>query len=159
MGNKRKVTLTLMFGLGLTTAFAQESANASGGNATGSGGSVAYSIGQTVYTYETGFNGNTSQGVQQPYEIYSVGIDEDQSYISVATFPNPTLNYIMLEIIDYSIEEIEYLLIDIEGKIIQNKSIHNSHTKIDLSTYSKGIYFIKIIKESKEISTFKIIKN
>jgi hypothetical protein len=40
-----------------------------GGEATGSGGSVSYSVGQVVYTTNTGINGSVAQGVQQPYEF------------------------------------------------------------------------------------------
>jgi hypothetical protein len=154
-----KSTLTLLFGMGLTTVFAQESANASGGDASGSGGKVAYSIGQTVYTYASGTNGNTSQGVQQPYEIYSVGVDEELSNIFLMAYPNPTSDYLTLELLDYSNEKIEYQLIDIEGRVILSKPINNSQTQVDLNSYSTGIYFIKVIKESQEIRTFKIIKN
>jgi TRAP-type uncharacterized transport system substrate-binding protein len=39
-------------------AQAQENANTSGGVATGSGGTVAYSIGQVAYTTNTGSNGS-----------------------------------------------------------------------------------------------------
>ena len=52
--NKLSPILLLVTGLlwaGL--AQAQESANASGGDATGSGGTVAYSVGQVVYTTNT----------------------------------------------------------------------------------------------------------
>ena len=159
MSKKRKVTLTFLLGLGLSPVFAQESANASGGDASGSGGTVAYSIGQTVYTYESGTNGNTNQGVQQPYEIYSVGIAEDLSTISLTTYPNPTSNYLVLEFTDYSNEKMEYQLIDLNGKTIIKNTITDSKTQIDLNNYSKGTYLIKVIKELKEIRTFKIIKN
>jgi hypothetical protein len=160
MSNKRTATLTLLFGLSLSPVFAQESANASGGDALGSGGgTVAYSIGQTVYTYESGTNGNTSQGVQQPYEIYSVGIDEDLSTISLITYPNPTSDYLVLEFAEYVNEKMEYHLIDLEGKIILSHSIINALTQVDLSAYPKGVYLIKVIKELKVIKSFKIIKN
>ena len=47
--------------------FSQESINASGSEATGSGGTVSYSVGQVFYSSQTGTNGNTlSEGVQQP---------------------------------------------------------------------------------------------
>ena len=106
-----------------------------------------------------GTDGNTNQGVQQPYEIYSVGIDESMTTISLITYPNPTTDYLVLEFTDYSNEKMEYHLIDLNGKTIIKNSISSSKTQIDLNTYSKGIYFIKIIKELKEIKTFKIIKN
>lgn len=156
---KRAFQLLIAFGLGISSGYAQESANASGSDASGSGGSVTYSIGQAVYTYASGTNGNINQGVQQPYEVYSVGIEEDMKTISLITYPNPTADYLVLEFTDYSDEKMEYQLIDLNGKIIINNSISSSKTQIDLNNYSKGTYLIKIIKELKEIKTFKIIKN
>ena len=71
-------------------AQAQESANASGGDATGSGGTIAYSIGQVVYTTYTGSSGSVAQGVQHAYEIFTVDIEETTLSISLIAFPNPT---------------------------------------------------------------------
>ena len=48
---------------------AQEIPIASGAVATGIGGSSSYTVGQVVYTTNTGSNGSVAQGVQQPYEI------------------------------------------------------------------------------------------
>ena len=79
-----KLGALLMLGLGLTGLQAQESVNATGGNAQGSGGSVSYSVGQLFYLIITGETGSVSEGVQQPYEISVVtavveagGIDRD----------------------------------------------------------------------------------
>ncbi len=46
---------------------AQEVISASGGNATGSGGSVSYSVGQLFFMTHTGADGSVAEGVQQPY--------------------------------------------------------------------------------------------
>ncbi|MGC8754863.1 MAG: hypothetical protein ACP5QJ_07625, partial [Thermosulfidibacteraceae bacterium] len=74
---KLKLSAVLLLGLGLTGLQAQESVNATGGNASGNGGTVAYSVGQVVYTTNTGTNGSVAQGVQQPFEISVVsGIEE-----------------------------------------------------------------------------------
>ncbi|MDY2585962.1 T9SS type A sorting domain-containing protein [Winogradskyella aquimaris] len=48
--------------------FSQENISTSGGEATGSGGAVSYSIGQVVYSTYIGSNGTLSEGVQQPQE-------------------------------------------------------------------------------------------
>ena len=74
---KLKLSAVLLLGLGLTGLQAQESVNATGGNASGSGGSASYSVGQVVYTNNTGTSGSVAQGVQQPFEISVVtGIEE-----------------------------------------------------------------------------------
>ena len=75
MKNKSKPILLFAISLSTSVFLAQESANVSGGEATGSGGTVSYTIGQVAYTNHTGTNGNINQGVQQPYEIYLVGIN------------------------------------------------------------------------------------
>lgn len=69
---------------------AQESANSTGGDATGSGGTVAYSVGQVVYTTNTSSNGSEAQGVQHAYEIYTLGVEENEINSSLIAFPNPT---------------------------------------------------------------------
>ena len=66
---KLKLSIVLLLGIGLTVLQAQNTIPASGGNATGTGGSVSYTVGQIVYTKSAGSNGSSAQGVQQPYEI------------------------------------------------------------------------------------------
>ncbi len=61
----------LIIGLSVSS-YAQESAHAAGGDISGSGGSVAYSVGQVVYTAHAGVSGIEAQGVQQRYEIAKV---------------------------------------------------------------------------------------
>ena len=60
--------LTVVCLFGLAQIFqAQNIIPASGGNATGSGGTVSYTVGQIVYVTDTGNTGSVIQGVQQPY--------------------------------------------------------------------------------------------
>lgn len=56
--------------LGQTGLYAQTSILASGGDNSGSGGSVSYSVGQVFYTTNTGTSGSVEQGVQHPFEFY-----------------------------------------------------------------------------------------
>jgi hypothetical protein len=86
-------------------AQAQESVNASGGDATGTSGTVAYSVGQVVYTSNTGSTGSVAQGVQQSYEIFMVGIKETELNISLSVFPNPTSDNLTLQISNYNHEK------------------------------------------------------
>jgi len=157
--NRKELYITLLLGIGISVCQAQESANASGGVASGIGGTVAYSIGQVAYTYESGSNGDISHGVQQPYEIYAVGLEEESNNISLAVFPNPSSDYLTLKFDDYSNELMDYQIFDLNGKLIKNERINMDQTQIDLTSFVNGTYFIEIIKESKKIQAFKIIKN
>lgn len=63
------LSVIVLFCLGITNTFAQQANASSGAVASGSGGSVSYSVGQLVIKTETGSAGSVAQGVQQPYEI------------------------------------------------------------------------------------------
>ena len=109
MRHKRLILSTvLMLGLGLTGLQAQESVNATGSNASGSGGSASYSVGQVVYTTNTGTNGSMAQGVQQPYEILvATGLEEAKSInLTVSAYPNPTTDYLTLEVKDFELSNL-----------------------------------------------------
>jgi hypothetical protein len=159
--NKSRHILLLATGLlwaGL--AQAQESANASGGDATGSGGTVAYSIGQVVYTTNTGSSGSVAQGVQHAYEIFTVSIEETTLKISLTLFPNPTTENLTLLISDYNNEKLAYQLFDVQGKLLSNGQVTAKQTQINTSTLPPATYFINVVnQENKKVQSFKIIKN
>ena len=64
MKQQRKI-LSIFFLLGFCLAIVQgqQTIPATGGNASGSGGSVSYSVGQILYSTFSGTNGTVVQGV------------------------------------------------------------------------------------------------
>lgn len=163
---KKRLKLSALFllGLGLTGIQAQEiheTIPATGGNAFGSGGTVSYSVGQIVYTNNTGTNGSVSQGVQQPYEISIVTeLEETQGInLSVTVFPNPTTDYLTLSTGNFDNKNLSFHLYDINGKMIQESKINVSETKISMTDLPPATYFLKVTVNQKEVKTFKIVKN
>ena len=141
-------------------AQAQESVNASGGDATGSGGTVAYSVGQVVYTTNNGSTGNVAQGVQHAYEIFPVDNMETTMNISLTAFPNPITDYLTLQISDFKNETLWYQLIDLQGKLISNGQVTAKQTQINTSTLPPASYFVNVVtQKNKQVQSFKIIKN
>ena len=139
---------------------AQDAVVSTGGDASGSGGTAAYSVGQVIYTTNTSSSGTISEGVQQAYEIYSVGIIETKLNISLLIFPNPTNNKITLQIQDYNNEKLTYHLFDVQGKLLINKAIISNQTQINMSDLPSATYFINVVsQENKKVQSFKIIKN
>ena len=153
------VATLLFFTFSHSTVSAQESVNATGGDASGSGGSASYSIGQVVYTTNTGTSGSVAPGVQQPYEISIVtGIGEAKA-IMLSAYPNPTINYLTLSIAEFDVSNLSYQMFDMQGKLLQTNKLTGTETQIDMSRYVPSAYFVKVIQGSREIKTFKIIKN
>ena len=162
MRHKRlKLSAVLLLGLGLTGLQAQTSVNATGTNASGSGGTVSYSVGQVVYTTNTGTSGSVAQGVQQPFEISVVtGIEEAKGInLSVSAYPNPTTDYLTLSISEFEISNLTYQLYDISGKLLQSEKITGNQTNIVMSNLVPANYFVKVIAGNQLIKEFKIIKN
>jgi hypothetical protein len=140
--------------------FAQESSNSAGGDASGAGGSVAYSIGQVVYTTNTGSNGSVAQGVQHAYEIFSVGIHETELTIALNVYPNPTADKLTLEINDFGNKNLAYQLTDVQGKLLLEGQVEGVQTILDIHSLAKATYFVHVLlQDNKRIQSFKIIKN
>ena len=156
----KKINLTaLLLGLVIITQ-AQQVTNATGGNASGSGGSVAYSVGQAVYTAYIGSNGSIAQGVQQAYEISSIsGVEDYQINLSMHAYPNPTTDYLTLKVESKNLQDITYQLFDLNGKLIESEKISHATETICVENLPSATYVLKVNKNNKEIKTFKIIKN
>lgn len=154
-----RVAALLTFTFSLSTVTAQESVNATGGDASGSGGSTSYSVGQVVYTTNTGTSGSEAQGVLQPFEISVVLGIEEADIIKLSAYPNPTIDNLTLTIEEFELSNLSYQLYDMQGRLLQSKKLTDTKTQINMSNYGTSVYFVKIIQENKEIKTFKIIKN
>ena len=158
--NKSKPT-ALLVAILLSASFAQaqESANASGGDATGSGGTVAYSVGQVVYTTNTGSTGSLAQGVQQAYVILNLGINETAMNMTLTAFPNPTAENLTLQISDYNNEKLAYQLFDMQGKLVSNGQIVAQQTFINMNSLPTATYFVYVVnQENQKVQSFKIVK-
>lgn len=158
---KIKLSVLLLLGFGLTGLQAQEVIPTTGGNASGSGGSVSYTVGQTVYTTNTATNGSVSQGIQQPYEISVVSgieIGKDIS-LSCSVFPNPATDIVRLKVENYLSENLSYQLYDINGSLLEDIKIEGSETSVVLNNLLPSTYFLRVIQGIMVVKVFKIIKN
>lgn len=142
------------------TIYSQESLSASGGNASGSGGTSSYSVGQLVYTTNEGSNGSLSQGIQQSIELFSLSNHDFKGLaLKLATYPNPTTNYIVLQLKDSDLKGLTYEMYDMLGKTITKGLAQKETTQIAMQHLEAGTYVLKVNQNNKELKTFKIIKN
>ena len=151
--------LLTIFSFDLVAQATHNVLSASGGDASGTGGSVAYSLGQVVYTTNIGTSGSIAQGIEQAYEIYSVGINDSKLAISLSIFPNPTSDFLILKIQDYLNENLRFQLVDENGKLISNDQITALETQIEMRALARASYFLNILKNNEIMQSFKIIKN
>ena len=158
---KKTKMLLLFLGIATTSLYAQEAVPATGGEASGTGGTFSYTVGQVLYNTNSGTSNSEAQGVQQPYEIsIVVGIEAQQGIrLSCQVYPNPSTNYLVLEVENYDLKDLHYQLLDVSGKLLKSKRIESTTSTISMKDYVPSVYLLQVISESTIIQTFKIIKN
>ena len=129
-----------------------------GGTATGSGGTVTYTVGQiAVQTYSNG-TFTISEGVQQPYEIQIIGVDDYPGItLNAMVYPNPTVGNVQLTINNEQLEG-EVKVFDMNGKFLFSKRIERQNTEIPMSDLATGTYFVNVLDGTQVLKTFKVVK-
>lgn len=140
---------------------AQKAPTSAGGDISGPGGSVSYSVGQVSYTSIIGSAGTIQQGVQQPHQItVETLVDEAAKLnLNIVAYPNPTANFLMVRTENHDAQKISYQLIDMSGKLLRNGILTGEETSLPVENLAPAAYILRIFSSSDEIKTIKIIKN
>jgi CRISPR/Cas system-associated endoribonuclease Cas2 len=159
--NKIKLIVLLFLVVEFPGMQAQEATTTAGGNISGGGGSVCYSVGQVGYTNNTGTNGSVAQGVQQPFKIAVVTSLYEAKGITIqySVYPNPVTDILILKINSELSSLYMVSLYDINGRCLEVKKIIGIETDIDMKNRLPATYFLKVTDGNIVVKTFKIIKN
>jgi hypothetical protein len=154
----KKVFKFLLFFFIAIAANAQQGNVLSGGNAVGNAGSVTFSIGQVAYINSGNANGSVTQGVQQPFEISVVGVNEFPDInLSMNVYPNPSASILNLSIENIDVQSLSFQLFDVQGKEILNRKITQELSTIEVTNFANGNYFLKISEAKTVLKTFQVI--
>jgi hypothetical protein len=156
-----KKTVTACMLLAVAFTYAQKSPVTAGGEATGSGGTSSYSIGQLAYANIATDKLSENQGIQQAYEIMEVTEKTAllPSRLEFTVYPNPTEDVVNVAIANYEQEKVSYQLISATGQLLIATQASEDTTPISMKNAAAGIYFIQVIQNEQPIKTFKIIKH
>lgn len=138
-----------------STLFAQQNTVTTGGNV----GNVSYTVGQTTFTIISGSGGTANLGVQQPYEVTPVGINDPRISLLTKVFPNPTANQLVLQAKMSTVKELTYFLYNNNGKQLLTGKTLKDETVIPLVKLPSATYLLKVVTPEKKSVTYKIIKN
>lgn len=116
-------------------------------------------VGKQTYRATVTITENNMSNTQVDFEIGEAVISATKEVIeksSVGVFPNPAKNYVNIN----ASQKINNIRItDLAGKILFNNAIvDNSNYKVDVSNFSKGIYFYQLALQNGKISTGKFVK-
>ncbi len=140
---------------------AQQASVSSGGNGSGTGGSFAYSVGQTIYTAQSNSAVSLSKGVQQGFDLFLItGLEDEARFGLAATvFPNPTSNYLTVEIKNYSPDTaMEIFLFDVKGQQVHRQKVVDVQTQLQMEHLSSALYVLKLIQGNKLVKVVKVMK-
>ena len=154
---KIKLLSILFFGFS-HGALAQNGIVASGVKATGSGGTVNYSVGPIIFKKPNGQP--STDGLQQPFEILTLSSDVfNTTSIELSFYPNPTVAYLHLLLKNRGSDVFYFQLSSLDGKtLVSAQKILTEDTIVNMEAYPKGIYLLQVTFCNKNIKTFKIIK-
>ena len=155
----KKIIALIIFGCSIISIQAQQTTVSAGGDASGIGGTFSYSIGQVVYTYNYGTDVIVAQGVQQPFEISILGLDNYHINLVMQTYPNPTKDYLVLNVHALDLSNMIFQLYDVNGRLIEKRTMFSPIETICMMNLPSSVYVLKVINNNKEVKSFKIIKN
>jgi len=120
---------------------------------------ISWSLGEPVI--ETWVNTQTvlTQGFHQPKLIVTAIHNLTVQNLALKVFPNPTSDYVILEITKGNFENLQYSLFDLSGKLLLQKKVLSNCEQLGMQPFSTGAYFFKVTNRvGHPLQTFKIIK-
>ena len=154
--------LVTFFAFFWTLGIAQSAIVSVGGDAQSGNSSVSYTVGQiAVQTSENSNGVSVGEGVQQPYEIMIVGVDDyPQISLRAVVYPNPTSTIVNVQFImnNVQLEDAGMQVLDMYGKLVKVIPITGETTSINVSDLADGVYFVRLRTDAGTV-TKRFVKN
>lgn len=96
-----------------------------------------------------------TQGFQQANFLFT-SIEETAENNEITIFPNPFSDIINVNTGEY--KGLQLIVYGLDGIALIEKKVAKSNTQLDFSSFSPGMYFIRLSDGQKEIKVFKIQK-
>jgi hypothetical protein len=130
----------------------------SGGTFGNYNGTMSYTIGEGVAQTFTKGDKTLTQGFQQPKITVSEVYKGNDLEYSITVYPNPASDKVTIKIDKEDVAGLQYLLIDMNGKLIERQFILNNETSVSVNHLINGYYLLKVQAGVKDLKSFKIIK-
>ncbi len=119
-----------------------------GASQSASGVKLNSTVGEAITQTKTSGSVILNQGFQQG-DILPVGIEENQIKIDYSFYPNPTSDFINIELTSEKSGEANLQILSLDGKVIQTETFQlvqsqTVYKRFDLSNQTNGMYLISI---------------
>lgn len=136
--------------------WSQEVISSQGDSYSNSGGSIDFTIGETVTFTGTDGTNDLTQGFHQTNWSF-VGIDDHLPEVIITVYPNPMEETLVISTEKF--ENVHYQMIDASGRIVRENKLTEANTKIVVGELAPGNYQIVLSENEGQMKTFKLIKN
>jgi len=151
-----KILKFISFFLLCQSIAAQENFVSTGGEKAGKNATISFTIGQIFYHTTSGNSIKLNTGLQIPYASY-VYIKPIREKPKIIAYPNPTIDYLTVDVKNYEFGEMTLNLFNINGKLLESRIIREEKTVLNIEKLPTGIYLINI-SSGIEQDNVKIIK-
>ena len=156
-----KKIYTSILSIFTTLTFAQTNTlqviGSAGNTATNGNAQLNWTIGEPIVNTATSTNNVLTQGFNQG--LLLITAIDDLKNTSITIQPNPTSDFAIIKLEDQNLSNAQYILTDINGKVIQQNKIENKQTSVSLQDLANATYFIQVLTNNQKAKTFKVIKN
>jgi len=151
--------LILLIALCATSLQAQEVVTTAGSYEKTTSGSLSWTVGELVIETITDGTNTLTQGFQQSRLTVTAINDLKVPGIELSVYPNPTNNYLTIELKTDKQRDLLLSLFDLNGRLILQKKMAGNQQTIKMQNYKPGTYILKISEGNKEIRTYQIVKH
>lgn len=150
--------------LSATSAYCQSAFPTMGGDVSGNGGSLNYTVGQLAVSFDKKWSTNAEyvklslfEGVQQTYSVIELSIDDAVPIaVKVNISPNPTTDLIKVTT-ENPVDNLYYELYTQNGNLLQKDKFSGAEQIIDMSGLPSGSYLLRMVAGKME-NNYRIIK-
>ncbi len=120
--------------------------------------SISWTIGEAVIESFSAGAFQLTQGFQQGDLVVSTLACDLFIDLDIKAFPNPVRDYVTLSVDRENVDNIGYMLFTMEGRLVDQQALNGTETNIDFKDLEPGGYFVRVMKGSDLLATFKIVK-
>jgi hypothetical protein len=148
----------LIIELACFTSHAQQVVSSSGNYYNNYSGSISYTVGEPIIETFSEENYILTQGFQQSNLIVTAINELPGLNFEISVYPNPATEIVKLKIGKESSARMQYMLYDLNGKLLLQNKLAGIETEIPFNDFSPSEYLLIVFDQDKEVMSFKIVK-
>ncbi|MBN2612944.1 MAG: T9SS type A sorting domain-containing protein [Bacteroidales bacterium] len=154
------LTFLLAWGITLMISAQHQVVASSGGEGIAAGANLQWTLGESVIQSSGVVAGaQITQGFQQPaYEVQTL-VEAPELSFTLDVYPLPASDFLTIKVGTGGFSDLKAVLYDLNGRIVDQKSLGKEVNQIDMQSYSSGHYILNITGfNGNVLKSFKIVK-